>query len=54
MKLIKTIGAYIVAGAATAVGWKMVEKLGDPYNRTVLKQKFKTIKRKLKKNKRET
>ena len=43
MKIVKTIGTYIVAGAATAVGWKAVEKLSNPYDRALLKQKVKNI-----------
>lgn len=41
MKVIKLIGTYIVAGAATAVGWTLVQKLSDPYDRAILKQKIK-------------
>lgn len=49
MKFVKTVGAYIVAGAATAIGWKAVETLSTPYNRALLKQKLKSITRKIKK-----
>lgn len=49
MKIVKTICTYIGIGAASAIGWKAVEKLSNPYDRAVLKQKFKTIKNKVKK-----
>lgn len=49
MKFVKIVGAYIVAGAATAIGWKTVEKLSDPYKRAVLKQKVKKVTNKFKK-----
>jgi hypothetical protein len=48
MKTVKLIGAYILAGAATAIGWKTVEKMSDPYERALLKQK---LKKKFKKTK---
>ena len=48
MKIVKTVGTYIVAGAATAIGWKTVEKLSTPYERAVLKQKIKKAKNKFK------
>lgn len=48
MKIVKTIGTYIVAGAATAIGWKTVEKLSDPYERALLKTKINKAKNKLK------
>lgn len=40
MKTVKLIGTYIVAGAATAIGWTIVQKLSNPYDRSVLKQKI--------------
>lgn len=40
MKFIKTVFSYIVIGAATAIGWKMVNKLSDPYERAALKQQI--------------
>lgn len=49
MKFVKLFLTYIVIGAATAIGCKTVNTLGDPYERTVLKQKFKKIKDKIKK-----
>lgn len=49
MKFAKTILTYVVIGAATAVGWKTVETLSNPYDRVVLKQKLKTIRNKFKK-----
>lgn len=44
MKTVKLILTYIVAGAATALGWKITETLIDPFKRTVLKQKIKNVK----------
>lgn len=52
MKFFKSIGMYIVIGAATAVGWKAIETLSDPYNRATFKQKFKNIKKNFKKKRR--
>lgn len=49
MKFVKLIGIYIVVGAATAIGWKTIETLSDPYERAVLKTKIKSIKIKSKK-----
>ena len=49
MRFVKTVCMYVVAGAATAIGWKTIETLSNPYDRAVLEQKFKTIKHKIKK-----
>lgn len=49
MKFVKTVCTYIMVGAATAIGWKTVETLSNPYDRAVLKQKIKTIKNRFKK-----
>lgn len=50
MKFIKTICTYVVVGAATAIGWKAVDTLSNPFKRAICKQKFKTIANKLKKS----
>lgn len=43
MKLAKLVCTYIIVGAATAIGQKMIEALSDPYDRALLKTKFKNI-----------
>lgn len=48
MKFAKLLCTYIIAGAATAIGWKIIENLGSPYNKVVFKQKFNNIKNAIK------
>lgn len=49
MKIVKLLCTYIIAGAATTIGCKLIESLGNPYNKVAFKQKFNNIKNAIKK-----